>query len=315
MTRIFYTTDIHGSEKCFKKFVNAGKFYNADVIIFGGDITGKLIIPIIGQSRGSYQAEFMGRIEKASTEEELRQLQEKVRVQGFYPYVTSDEEFRELSADREKIDKLFSDLMARTLEEWVRFAEERLSKSKTRCFITPGNDDRFEIDDILAASKVVANPEGRVISIDEDHEMVSTGFSNLTPWRCPRDVTEEELEERIERMFHQVRDPKNCIFNSHVPPFGTKLDVAPKLDENYKMVITMGNPEMTSAGSLAVRKAIEKYQPLLGLHGHIHESKNVDRIGRTLIINPGSEYSEGILHGALVDLDQKKIKSYLLVEG
>lgn len=137
MTRIFYTTDIHGSEKCFKKFVNAGKFYSADIIIFGGDITGKLIIPIIGQSRGTYQTEFMGRIEKASTDEELRQLQEKIRTQGFYPYLTSDEEFRELSADREKIDKLFSDLMARTLEEWIRFAEERLSNSKTRCFITP----------------------------------------------------------------------------------------------------------------------------------------------------------------------------------
>lgn len=314
MTRIFYTTDIHGSDKCFRKFINAGKFYKADVIICGGDITGKLIVPIVRKSE-CYEAQFMGRREIATSEKGLQELQGRIRMQGFYAYVATEENFKELSEDRDKLDELFAALMTQTLETWISFAEERLKGSTIKCFVTPGNDDRFEMDAILEKCSVLTNPEGKVVYIDEYHEMASTGFSNMTPWKCPRDITEEELQKKIDDMCSQVREMDTCIFNFHVPPINTKLDDAPKLDENLKVVAIMGNPIMAPAGSSAVRNAIQRYQPLLGLHGHIHESKNVDTIGKTFIINPGSEYSEGILHGAVVDLDRRSIKNYVLVEG
>ncbi|MEM3571666.1 MAG: hypothetical protein QW589_07055, partial [Candidatus Bathyarchaeia archaeon] len=159
------------------------------------------------------------------------------------------------------------------------------------------------------------NPEGKCVLIDEEHEMISTGYANITPWHCPRDIPEEELEKKIEEMVTKIENMSTAIFCFHVPPYGTKLDQAPKLDEKLQIVIEGGHVVMTSAGSVAVRKAIEKYQPLLGLHGHIHESRAFDKIGRTMCFNPGSEYGEGIFHGALINLDKDKVKGYMLMTG
>ena len=74
-------------------------------------------------------------------------------------------------------------------------------------------------------------------------------------------------------------------------------------------------PILTSVGSTAVRSAIEKFQPLLGLHGHIHESKGSIKIGRTLCVNPGSEYSEGVLKGVMMNLDEKGVRSFQFTSG
>ena len=316
VTKIFFTTDLHGSEKCFKKFINAGKFYNADVIICGGDITGKMVIPIFEASgpESIYEADLMGARETAKTKEELEGLTKKIHNVGFYPYITTSEEFEKVRQDPNKIDQLFSELMMQTLQGWLEIAEERLKGTNIKCFMTPGNDDKFEIDPILAKSSVISNPEGKVVRVDDHHELISTGFTNITPWNCPRDIKEEELEQKISEMASRLEDPKNAIFDIHVPPFDTKLDQAPKLD-NLKVVSMMGNPILEPVGSISVRKALEKYQPLLGLHGHIHESKGYDHIGRTLIINPGSEYSEGILHGAVIELDADKVRNFVLVQG
>jgi len=315
-TRIFFTTDLHGSEKCFKKFINAGKFYNANIIICGGDITGKMVIPIFESSGAgsSYEADLMGTRETARSKEELEGLMKKIHNVGFYPYITTSEEFEKVRQDPDRIDRLFSELMMQTLQGWLEIAEERLKGTDIKCLMTPGNDDKFEIDPILAKSSVISNPEGKVVRVDDHHELISTGFTNITPWNCPRDIKEEELERKIDEMASHLKDPKNAIFDIHVPPFDTKLDQAPKLD-NLKVVSMMGNPILEPVGSTSVRRALEKYQPLLGLHGHIHESKGYDHIGRTLIINPGSEYSEGILHGAVIELDADKVKNFVLVQG
>jgi len=72
---------------------------------------------------------------------------------------------------------------------------------------------------------------------------------------------------------------------------------------------------MHGAGSKSVRRAIEKYQPLLGLHGHIHESQSVAKIGKTTCINPGSEYGEGVLRGCIVILGDGKIEGYQMTRG
>jgi len=313
-TRIFFATDLHGSERCFRKFVGAGKFYDANIIIVGGDITGKMIIPIVEQSDGSFTAELFGVKRLVKQEKELLALEDDIRNSGFYPYRADLEEMR-LLTNETKVDELFSRLMVQTLERWVELAEKHLKNTGIKCFIMPGNDDSLVVDSVIEKSDFVVNPEGKSVWVDDHHEMISTGYANITPFDCPRDIPEEELAKKIEAMATQVKDMNNCIFNFHCPPYDTQLDPAPKLDGNLKPVVSGGNVVMCPAGSTSVRSAIEKYQPLLGLHGHIHESRGIFRIRRTICLNPGSEYTEGYLRGAIVNLDRDKVESYTLTSG
>jgi Icc-related predicted phosphoesterase len=314
-TKIFFATDLHGSEKCFLKFVNAAKFYKANSLIMGGDITGKMIIPIIKEANGNCHATFLGNKRSAKNEAELQDLQRAIRFAGYYPYITSPQGMEQLQTDDTKVQAIFKELMLNTVKRWVQVAEERLKESGTKVYITGGNDDITEIEDIIGSSSYVIDPEDKVVEIDGKFQMISTGWSNPTPWKTARECTEEQLLAKIEKMASQVKDMKNSIFNLHVPPIDSGLDTCPKLDENLKPVIAGGEIVMTGGGSTSVRKAIETYQPLLGLHGHIHESKGFVKIGRTLCLNPGSEYSEGILRGVLVDLDDGAVKNFLLTQG
>jgi hypothetical protein len=312
-TKVFFASDVHGSEKVFMKFIKASKFYEANVLILGGDLTGKVVIPIVEQSDGSYSARFIGQDITIKSKEELEELSKRIRYTGYYPLVTNPQNAEELSASKAKLDAVFSQLMVERIKSWVDLAEERLKNVDVKCYIMPGNDDRPEIGEALHRSSIfMLNPEGKIVKVDDHHEMVSLGFSNITPWNAPRDIPEEELEQKLEQMATSVVDMKNCIFNLHCPPFDSGLDSAPRLDEDHKPSM---DAQFIPVGSQAVRKAIEKYQPLLGLHGHIHESRGIRKIGRTICINPGSEYAEGYLRGALVVLDEKKIKTFMLTSG
>lgn len=284
-------------------------------MILAGDLTGKLIIPVVEQAPGSYKCHFLGR-DVLADEAGLKGLERKIRDSGFYPYVTNPNEKAELDANPSKVDELFSQHMLKTAQEWMELVEERLAGMDVKCFIMPGNDDRMEIDTVFKKSSRVINPNGVVVAIDKAREMISAGYSNITPWKCPRDIPEEKLAEIVEAMASQVKDMASCIFNFHCPPYDSGLDTAPKLDSDLKPVFSMGGePAKIAAGSVAIRDAIAKYQPLLGLHGHIHESRGFAKIGRTLCMNPGSEYTEGILRGAIVNLDEKGIKSYSFTSG
>jgi uncharacterized protein len=313
--KILFATDAHGSEPVFMKWVNAGKIHKADAIVMGGDITGKMIVPLVQLADDGFAAEFMGTRFTAKSTDEVKNLEKKIRTSGFYPYRTSPEEVQELKQDPHKVDELFTKIMVETVARWISVAEERLKGTGIRCYVMPGNDDQLVIDDVVNKSDYVVNPEGKVVQLDENHEMISTGYSNITPWNCPRDIPEEELEKKIEGMVSQVKNMKNCIFNFHCPPHGTSLDVAPKLDGNLKPVVSGGQVVMENVGSLAVRKAIDKHQPMLGMHGHIHESRGTYNLGRTFCINPGSEYTEGILRSILVVIDEKGVKSFLPISG
>jgi Icc-related predicted phosphoesterase len=310
---LFFAPDIHGSEICFLKFTNIPKYYKADVIILGGDMTGKAIIPLIENASGVISVDLLGTERKATTEGEMRELEGLIRNIGYYPYRTTESEVESLSLDKNRMNELFLQLTLESIERWVTIAEERLKGKDVKCFILPGNDDNFAIDSVLERSERIINPEGMVTKIDDGHEMISTGYTNKTPWNSCRELSETELSGKIEEMASGVRDMKNCIFNLHCPPHETKIDQAPKL-ENLKPVYVGSQPIMTSAGSIAVRHAIEKHQPLLGLHGHIHESKGFHRLGPTLCLNPGSEYSEGILKGVLVTLGDDKLQ-YTFTSG
>jgi hypothetical protein len=84
LTRLFFATDLHGSERTYRKFINAGKFYEANVLVMGGDITGKLLIPIIKESNGNYRATLQGTVQHLSTDAELQSLLDKIGLLGFW---------------------------------------------------------------------------------------------------------------------------------------------------------------------------------------------------------------------------------------
>ncbi|MGA2663816.1 MAG: metallophosphoesterase [Nitrososphaerales archaeon] len=300
-TRLFFVTDVHGSDRCFRKFINAGKFYNAGVLVLGGDITGKMIVPVVKQADGTYKAEFGGTAYVLKSQDQVNETVKNIKDSGFYPYMAEPKDVEELSAKPELVHELFKKLMKESIEGWMKLAEERLKGTGIKCYVSPGNDDYFEIE--------------KTVFIDDEHEMITLGYANHTPWNSPREVDEDVLQQKIDKMIAQVKNMKTTLFNLHVPPINTVIDQAPKLDENLKPVISGGNIVMTSAGSTAVRASIEKHQPLAGIHGHIHESRGMVKIGQTMCFNPGSEYNSGILKGLLCDIEKDKVKSYMLTSG
>ncbi len=316
-TRIFFTTDTHGSDVCFRKFINAGKFYDAHVLILGGDITGKKVIPFVRQPDGSYSVNHLDHAYVVREGDEVEGLRRNITDMGYYPYMTDPDEVEELTSDQAAQDAIFKGLMKERITGNLAFAEERLAGTGIKCFVQPGNDDEYDIDELFQGSSAVVNPEGKVVQIDDLFTMISTGHSNITPWHCPRDVPEERLHDIIDAMAAQVADFDHCIFNFHCPPYDTVIDQAPELDAEMRPTLEMGGrPHMIPVGSHSVRRAIETYQPRLGLHGHIHESRGSQKVGRTLCLNPGSEYGEGVMRGVIVDVDKKKgVKSFTFTSG
>lgn len=311
---LYYASDIHGSDVLWRKFVNAGRFYGADVLVMGGDIAGKAVVPVVRRNGGFVARQVTG--DRELTEDELPAVEERIRDMGFYPYRTTEEEVDRVHGDPAALEQVFRDAMSRSLEQWLRFAEERLAGTTTRLYVMLGNDDLPELAEVIAKSAAAEDPEDRVIDLGEGISLISNGWANPTPWASPREQPEAELEQRLEALIGHAPDTSRAVFNLHVPPAGTSIDQAPRLDENLKPIVRGGAVQMGPAGSTAVRSVIERHQPLVALHGHIHEARGVVKLGRTVCINPGSEYGEGVLHGALVSLDRKKgLRAYQLTSG
>jgi Icc-related predicted phosphoesterase len=313
MTTIFFATDVHGSDICWKKFINAGKFYEAEIIILGGDMTGKAIVPIIHQGGDTYKVVLLQQESILEGEDAVEEMVKKIKSRGYYPYRTNPDEIAELNAEPGRVDEIFAAEVMKTAEQWLAYADEKLEGTGIQCYVAPGNDDMFELDELVRTAKRVTLAEGQVISLDKHHEMISSGWSNITPWHTFREEDEDKLRTRYEAMITQLKDVKNSIFNIHVPPYGSTLDEAPELSEDLRP--THGGRAIVPVGSHAVRAVIDEYQPLLGLFGHIHEAKGTARLGRTLCINPGSMYEQGRLLGAVVNLARNKVKNYILTTG
>ena len=312
--KCYYASDVHGSELLWRKFLNAGKFYGVDILIMGGDIAGKAVVPIVRRDGAFYAPEIAG--EMAFREDEVPQLERRIRDRGLYPHQMTSDEVASTHGDQAATDALFLQVMESTLTRWLRLASERLDPARTRLYVMLGNDDEPALREILAASPVVVDPEDLVVDLGEGIQMMSCGFANPTPWRSPREMPEAKLRAHLESLVAQLDDPSRSVFNLHVPPIRTSIDTAPVVSEDLAPVIQGGSVLMGSAGSEAVRAVIETYQPLIALHGHIHESRGVAKLGRTVCVNPGSEYSEGVLHGALLEFDGKKgLKRYQLTSG
>jgi len=313
LVRLFFATDVHGSEVCWKKFISAAKFYEANTLILGGDMTGKAIIPIIAQAGGKYKVTLLEQETMLDSRDDAEQMAGTIRNRGYYPYITDPDEVAAISATPGRSDELFIQEAMTTVQRWMEYADSKLAGTGIQCYVCPGNDDMFEIDAVISASKSVRSVEGEVTQLDDHHEMASSGWSNPTPWDTHREEADEDLARRLEAVLSKVQNMPNAVFNFHPPPYGSGLDEAPELTKDLRPAYA--GRSLVPVGSKAVLKAIETNKPLLTLHGHIHEGKGTRKYGRTLCVNPGSMYEQGVLHGAWVDLKEKSVGNYVLTTG
>jgi uncharacterized protein len=311
--RILFATDIHGSDICWRKFLNAGTHHHVDVLIMGGDMTGKAMVPIVATD-GGWEVTLQEQKHILASESAVEEMEKRIGDRGYYPVRVGRDELDAWADDPTLVDARFKAEIIHSVERWMELADERLGRSGVRCVVSPANDDMFEIDPIIARAERVELGEANAIDL-EGLSLVSTGWANPTPWNTFRELPEPELRSRIDELVRAIPDPHRAIFNFHAPPYGSNLDNAPKLDAEMKYV--SGGQALIPVGSRAVRDAILAYGPPLSLHGHIHEGKGAVKLGSTLAINPGSSYEDGILQAAIVDLDPKKgaVKRYLLING
>jgi uncharacterized protein len=310
--KIFFATDIHGSEICWRKFLNSAAFYKADMVILGGDVTGKVMVPIL-QYPGYWELTHGGERIRLETQAELDDIQRKIRDRGSYPTVLDPDELDALKTE-DAVDRRFTAEMTRGLDRWLDMADGKLHGGQIPCILNGGNDDVWEIDDIIERSPCVSFAESKVIDLGGFY-LASCGWTNPTPWHTFREAPEDVLATKIDAVVRQIPDMGRAIFNFHAPPYGSGLDEAPALDDTLRPV--HGGAVMKPVGSVAVREAIQKYQPALSVHGHIHESRGIWKSGRTLAMNPGSSYNDGVLQGAIIELNEKKgkVTRHLLVNG
>lgn len=306
-TKFLFSTDLHGSETVWRKFLNAARIFDLDALVLSGDMTGKLMVPIIKRPDGLYDATLLGEKHLLS-EEEIPDFEKRCRMITYIPYVTTPEEAARIGNDEEYREDLFERMEGEIVKAWLSLIPDRVPPH-CKVIISPGNDDKLSIDEIIRRdpNPQVIFGEEEVVFLDDEHEVLCFGWSNPTPFNSPRECSEEELEERLEAVVAQVKNLERAVFCIHVPPYKSLIDEAPEVDENLNPMLWGTRTRMVPVGSKTVRKIIERYQPLLALHGHIHESPGFAKIGRTQCLNPGSEYGEGILKGFLVELDGPRI--------
>lgn len=315
-TRIFFSADIHGSDRCFRKWLNAAKATKADALVFGGDLAGKILQPIIDLGAGRYTSDLYGEAIDVEGASALDELVIRIRNAGRYDLIVSPEEKADLDGSPERVHEAFLKVAIDSATRWLELAEQRLRELGVPAYIMLGNDDFPELKDVLARSGYVIDPEDRIVELPGGWEMASLGYSNPTPWHTARELEEPDLATRLERMMEQVRDPAHSVVNVHAPPVGTSLDRAARLDSELRPVTRGGQVEIANVGSTSVRSVIERFEPILSLHGHIHESPGMAKVGRTTAVNPGSEYVDGILRGAIVVLERGRgVRNWQLIQG
>src|SRR6478672_4254937 len=315
--RLYVCSDLHASERAWRKLLNAirANTYKADAVLIAGDLTGKALVPVVHEADGTWSARLLGSRRVARTDEELAELERSIADIGYYAVRVTPDERAAMESDPALVHKMFEEQMSRRVGEWMSLAAERLEGSGVPVYLMPGNDDEFAIDPLLASSTYAQNVNEQVIELTPWHQLVSMGWSSPTPWSTPRELPEEEFLDRLSGLMAGVRDARQTVIMTHVPPYDSGLDTAPLLSPSLQPTASAGDVLRGPVGSTGVRKAIESFKPVLGVHGHIHESGGERRIGETLCVNAGSEANHGVLRGYLIDLAEAGIERTLRVEG
>jgi Icc-related predicted phosphoesterase len=203
-TKIYFVTDIHGSERCFRKFLNAGPLYKADVMIMGGDLAGKELLVISEKAGGSsYSFIVNGKSFEIETNEELKEAKQFISDLGFYSYVGQSEDIQAMQAEQ-TFEAFMETLMRERMLKWLEMAEQKLSTSKMPLYWMLGNDDPQSWASYLRDCPWGTYSEDGIIKIDDYHEMISWGYSNPTPWQTAREQSEEQLLVTLDFMTSNV---------------------------------------------------------------------------------------------------------------
>jgi uncharacterized protein len=316
-TRLYVVSDFHASDPAWRKLLNAIRLnvYQADAVLYAGDLTGKAMVPVVEVGGDRYEAMLLGQRRVARTEEELAALERDVASLGYYAFRTTRDEVDALGGDKTRLDALFSREIRARVRQWLDLAAERLDGAGVPLVLIPGNDDPYDIDESLATSQYCTNADGAIIDIPGDMQVIGLGKSSPTPWHTPREVSEDAFREEIYSLADQARDPRKTIFLIHCPPYGSGLDTAPVLDQNLRLQASAGDLMRGPVGSTGVLEAVQRVRPLLSVHGHIHESGGEKKIGPTLCVNPGSEAGSGIVRGYLIDVGADGVERSFRVEG
>jgi Icc-related predicted phosphoesterase len=277
-------------------------------------VAGKAIQSIVRGPNGRWNCTFIGNRYELTEGSELAELERLIADHGYYPYRAEPGELEAMEAEG-TLDDLFGRLMRERLAEWLDIADTRLRPQGVPLYLMLGNDDPPELAGMLDQAPWGVHAEGKVVHLDDEHEMISWGYANTTPWHTYREQNEQELAAAYADMADKLEHPERAVFNLHPPPFETQLDDAPALDGDLTVQAVLGQVQFQPVGSTAVRDIVAERQPLVGLHGHIHESSGIRRLGKKrkgLILNPGSDYSTGALNGALISLDKDRADAQLV---
>jgi len=315
MARIFFAVDVHGSVGVWQKWLKVPEYYKADVIMLCGDLTGKGLVPLVRDKQG-YVCNFYGRKQLLRNEREIARMEQQISMTGMYPIRCTPEEVTELQQKPERLEQVMREQMVARMEQWMEQLVSRVDLKKVTVVVMPGNDDDPAIDEVIKKYRDagVLWPLDGPVEV-AGFQVASLAHVNPTPWNTPREGTEEQLEKLIEEQVSQLEDPRRSIFNFHAPPYGTSLDLAPKLKPDLTPVMGPGGVEMVHVGSKAVAEAIRRYRPVIGLHGHVHESAAHDLIDGVPVVNPGSEYGENVLRGVVVEMTRDGVQRFWRVEG
>jgi len=316
VSKLFFSVDVHGASSVWRKWLKMPEFHGVDALLLCGDLTGKSLVPIIDQGDGTHRAFYFGKNWTLASDAEVDEMERRIDDAGAYALRCNRDRVAELQSDPSEVERVMMGMIKDRIAQWMETLIEEIDLSKVDVIVMPGNDDDWEIDDVIKSF----GDRGVTWCLDGPVDllgipMISLDYVNPTPWDTPREDSEKGMAARIKRLVRLLDDPGRSIFNLHAPPYGTMLDLAPELDASKKPVTVAGQVSFVHVGSKAVAEAIERYQPLMGLHGHIHESYGHDTIGRTPVINPGSEYGEGILRGYVIEIKDGDVTNQWKVEG
>lgn len=321
--RIVLVSDLHGSEIAYSKLSNIPRIFKADIVILNGDLTGKALMPVIKLKSGEYTANVFGEVKKFG-ENKLNEILTDAKNAGYYPYIVTEEEYDELLHNEKKVREILIKLMIESFVNHMKKVEERFRQANVKLFYFPGNDDPNEFVDYIKNNlnnDVLIYGDEKIIEFNK-YLILGFGYSNPTPWHTNRELPEDEIKRRLEKLVSNV-DPNRMtrlIAAIHVPPYGTNIDLAPQLTPDLRPVTAGGDVVMAHAGSTAVKEFLETYGPAIGLHGHIHESPGIDYVkckcGRTVpVVNAGSEYMVGALKLAYLIIEDGKLKDKVFMRG
>jgi len=303
--RYLYSTDLHGSDRTFRKLLALFAEQRCDVLIIAGDVTGKDVFAIVEGGRHFRLVAWDGSVfANCLSANEVDRAVQLIADKGGYAVPLAGNDVTRFHTDQGFRRAILEQKALERLRAWLSAGTSMCAGGSARVLVLPGNDDPEWVDDAIESIQApgVALLTGEPLTVGRI-DFVSLDRVNPSGiWQTCRESSEDDLARLIESRVRRATS-RNLVFVFHAPPYGTKLDLAPRVKDSLLYdVDTVEGLKMVHCGSVAVRDAVVRYRPKLGLHGHIHESAGAEILGETLCVNPGSDYSHGMLRAFMFDV-------------